>query len=256
VTAAVREIGVALLGPGNVGAGVVKLLEDNAAAIGARLGGRLVVRAIAVREPRSSKKRLVEVDPALLTADVAAAIARPDVDIVCELMGGDGLAKDAVMAAIAAGKHVVTANKLLWPATAPRCSPPPSATAWTSTTRPRCAAACRSSGSCARAWPRIASSQLHGIVNGTSNFILTTMAAAMAGPSPTPWPRRSAWATPRPTPASTSAVATPPTSWRSCAACVSAPPSTLTRSRATRSRRSTRPTSPTPPSSATSSGPW
>ncbi|MBK9030184.1 MAG: homoserine dehydrogenase [Myxococcales bacterium] len=107
-----REIGVALLGLGNVGAGVVKLLEDNASAIGARLGGRLVVRAIAVRAP-GKKKRLVEVDPALLTKDIAGAIARPDVDIVCELIGGDGEAKDAVMAAIAAGKHVVTANKLL-----------------------------------------------------------------------------------------------------------------------------------------------
>ena len=106
-----RELGVALLGLGNVGAGVVKLLEDNAAAIGARLGGRLAVRAIAVRAP--DKKRLVEVDRALLTSDVAAAIARPDVDIVCELIGGDTEAKDAVLAAIAAGKHVVTANKLL-----------------------------------------------------------------------------------------------------------------------------------------------
>jgi homoserine dehydrogenase len=50
----VREIGVALLGLGNVGAGVVKLLEDNAAAIGARLGGRLVVRAIAARRQEAS----------------------------------------------------------------------------------------------------------------------------------------------------------------------------------------------------------
>ena len=108
----VREIGVALLGLGNVGAGVVKLLEDNAGAIGARLGGRLVVRAIAVRAP-GKKPRLVEVEPALLTTDIAGAIARPDVDIVCELIGGDTDAKDAVMAAIAAGKHVVTANKLL-----------------------------------------------------------------------------------------------------------------------------------------------
>jgi homoserine dehydrogenase len=113
VTAPVeREIGVALLGLGNVGAGVIKLLDDNAAAIGARLGGRIVVRAIAVRAP-GKKQRLVEVDPALLTKDFMAAIRRPDVDIVCELIGGDGEAKTAVMAAIEAGKHVVTANKLL-----------------------------------------------------------------------------------------------------------------------------------------------
>src|SRR5687768_4002933 len=56
--AAQRDIGIALLGLGNVGAGVVKLLADNAAAIAERLGARPVLRAIAVRAP--DKKRLVE----------------------------------------------------------------------------------------------------------------------------------------------------------------------------------------------------
>jgi len=107
-----REIGVALLGLGNVGAGVVKLLEDNAAAIRARLGARLVVRAIAVRAP-DKKKRLVEVDRALLTTDIPGMLARPDVCIARELIGGDAEAKVAVEQAIAHGKHVVTANKLL-----------------------------------------------------------------------------------------------------------------------------------------------
>ncbi len=107
-----REIGIALLGLGNVGSGVIKLLEDNAEAITARLGARLVVRAIAVREP-DKKQRLVAVDPALLTTDVHAAINRDDVQIVCELMGGTTLARAAVLAAIAAGRHVVTANKAL-----------------------------------------------------------------------------------------------------------------------------------------------
>lgn len=106
------SIGVALLGLGNVGGGVVKLLADNAAAIGARLGARLEVRAIAVRD-RSKAKRVVDFDRTLLVPDVDAAIARPDVDIVCELIGGTTLAKRAVLAAIAAGKHVVTANKAL-----------------------------------------------------------------------------------------------------------------------------------------------
>src|SRR3954466_6373600 len=96
-----RTIGVALLGLGNVGGGVVKLLEDNAAAIEARLGARLEVRAIAVRDPEKAN-RVVDVDKALFTADVMAAIQRPDVEIVCELMGGTTLAKDAVLAAIAA----------------------------------------------------------------------------------------------------------------------------------------------------------
>jgi len=107
-----RTIGVALLGLGNVGGGVVKLLEDNAEAIEARLGARIAVRAIAVRDPDRAD-RVVEVDRALLSTDVDAVIQRPDVDLVCELIGGTTEAKRAMLAAIAAGKHIVTANKAL-----------------------------------------------------------------------------------------------------------------------------------------------
>src|SRR5215470_2901502 len=107
-----RTIGIALLGLGNVGGGVVKLLADNAAAIEARLGARLEVRAVAVREP-DKKDRVVDVDRALLTTDVDRAIRASGIDIVCELIGGTTEAKRAVLAAISAGKHVVTANKAL-----------------------------------------------------------------------------------------------------------------------------------------------
>jgi len=107
-----RTIGVALLGLGNVGGGVVKLLEDNAAAIAARLGAKLEVRAIAVRD-LEKPKRVVEVARGLLTTDVEGTVRRDDVEIVCELIGGTTVAKQAMLAAIAAGKHVVTANKAL-----------------------------------------------------------------------------------------------------------------------------------------------
>jgi homoserine dehydrogenase len=107
-----RTIGVALLGLGNVGGGVVKLLEDNAEAIEARLGARISLRAIVVRDPDKSD-RVVEVDRSLLTTDLEAVLARPDVDIVCELIGGTTHAKRAVLAAVAGGKQVVTANKAL-----------------------------------------------------------------------------------------------------------------------------------------------
>src|SRR5690606_36200823 len=106
-----REIGVGLLGLGNVGAGVVKLLEYNAQAIEGRLGARVAVRAIAVREP--DKRRLVEVDPALVTADADAVIDRPDVEIVCELVGGEVESRRYVLRAIERRKQVVTANKAL-----------------------------------------------------------------------------------------------------------------------------------------------
>jgi len=107
----VRTIGVALLGLGNVGGGVVKLLADNAAAIEARLGARLEVRAIAVRDPDKAV-RVVELDRSLVCS-IDEAIERPDIDIVCELIGGTTEAKRAVLAAIAAGKQIVTANKAL-----------------------------------------------------------------------------------------------------------------------------------------------
>jgi len=105
-----KTIGVALLGLGNVGGGVVKLLAENAHAIELRLGARLEVVAVAVRD--RARDRVVDVDPALYTT-VDAAIARPDVEIVCELIGGVTEAKRAVLAAIAAGKQVITANKAL-----------------------------------------------------------------------------------------------------------------------------------------------
>src|SRR5688572_10512583 len=97
-----REIGVGLLGLGNVGAGVVKLLADNAASIEARLGARVAVRAIAVRE--RDKRRLVDVDPVLVTTDTLAVIDRPDVEIVCELVGGEREALGYVLRAVEAGK--------------------------------------------------------------------------------------------------------------------------------------------------------
>jgi homoserine dehydrogenase len=108
----VRTLGVALLGLGNVGGGVVRLLEENAAAIEQRLGARIEVRAIVVRDPDKAN-RVVAVDRARLTTSVEDTVRRPDIDIVCELIGGTTDARRAVLAAISAGKHVVTANKAL-----------------------------------------------------------------------------------------------------------------------------------------------
>lgn len=171
-----REIGVALLGLGNVGAGVVKLLEDNAAAISARLGARLAVRAIAVRAP-DKKRRLVEVDRALLTTDVAATARRPDVDIVCELIGGEAQARTAVMAAINAGKHVVTANKLLLARHGPAVF---AAAAAAGVDVYYEAAVCGGVPVIRVLREGLASDRVEhvaGIVNGTSNYILSEMAA-------------------------------------------------------------------------------
>ncbi len=106
-----REIGVGLLGLGNVGAGVVRLLEENAKAIEARLGAKLVIRGAAVRD--LGKERRAEIDSSLLCDDPMELATREGIDIVCELIGGEELARELVLAAIGANKQVVTANKAL-----------------------------------------------------------------------------------------------------------------------------------------------
>ena len=171
-----KELGIALLGLGNVGAGVVKLLGDNAAAIAARLGARPVVRAIAVATP-GKKKRLVEVDPALLTQDIKATIARADVDIVCELIGGETEAREAVLAAIAAGKHVVTANKALLAAHGEEIFAAAEAKGVDVYYE---AAVCGGVPVIRVLREGLASDRVewfYGIVNGTSNYILSEMSA-------------------------------------------------------------------------------
>jgi homoserine dehydrogenase len=107
-----RKISVGLLGLGNVGSGVVKLLADNAEAIRNRLGGSSVeIRRVCVRE--ADKPRLVDVPPQLITTDAQAVLRDPEVEIVLELIGGEEPARQYLLQAIAAGKHVVTANKAL-----------------------------------------------------------------------------------------------------------------------------------------------
>ncbi|HEX6836137.1 MAG TPA: homoserine dehydrogenase [Polyangia bacterium] len=107
-----RTISVGLLGLGNVGSGVVKLLADNADAIRQRLGGSAVaIRRIAVRE--ANKPRLVDVGPSLITTDVNAILSDPEIEIIVELVGGEEPARTYLLDAIARGKHIVTANKAL-----------------------------------------------------------------------------------------------------------------------------------------------
>jgi len=105
-----RTIGVALLGLGNVGGGVVKLLEDNSAAIQARLGAAFEIRAIVVRDP-AKQDRVIEIDRTRLTTDLEGVVKRADIDVVCELIGGTTLAKRAVLDAIAADTKNVLVDR-------------------------------------------------------------------------------------------------------------------------------------------------
>ncbi|MBD0863708.1 homoserine dehydrogenase [Gordonia sp. zg691] len=104
-----RPIGVAVLGMGNVGAEVVRIITDNATDLRARVGAPVEIRGVAVRDLSRPRK----IGQELLTDDPAALIARDDVDIVVELMGGIDPARALIRTALESGKSVVTANKAL-----------------------------------------------------------------------------------------------------------------------------------------------
>lgn len=104
-----KPIGVAVLGLGNVGTEVVRIIEDSADDLAARIGAPLELRGVGVR--KVAKGRGVSVD--MLTDDIEALVSRDDVDIVIELMGPVEPARKAIMTALEQGKSVVTANKAL-----------------------------------------------------------------------------------------------------------------------------------------------
>ncbi|NOP99652.1 MULTISPECIES: homoserine dehydrogenase [Mycolicibacterium] len=104
-----KPIGVAVLGLGNVGSEVVRIINESAADLAARIGAPLEVRGIGVR--KVSGDRGVPKD--LLTDDIVELVSRDDIDIVVELMGPVKPARKAILAALEQGKSVVTANKAL-----------------------------------------------------------------------------------------------------------------------------------------------
>jgi homoserine dehydrogenase len=106
-----RHVRIGLLGCGNVGAPFVTLVGERTKEIAARTGIRLEIASIAVRN--LSRSRDVEVETGLLTNDAAAVVADPEVDLVVEVIGGIEPARELITAALAAGKPVITANKEL-----------------------------------------------------------------------------------------------------------------------------------------------
>lgn len=106
-----KKITLGMIGFGTIGSGVVKLLRENGDLIERRLGARLFLKRIADLD--ITTPRVVPVPPELMTTDAAQIIDDPDTDIVIELMGGYEPARSFILAALANGKHVVTANKAL-----------------------------------------------------------------------------------------------------------------------------------------------
>ena len=106
-----KPIQVGLLGIGTVGSGVFNVLQRNQEEIRRRAGRGIEIAMVADLD--AERARSIVGDKARVVGDAREVIANPEIDIVVELIGGYGIAKQLVLEAVAAGKHVVTANKAL-----------------------------------------------------------------------------------------------------------------------------------------------
>lgn len=106
-----EPLNIALLGCGNVGAAVATLLQRHPNRFADRAGRALVLRRVVVRD--LTKRRAFAVSPALLTTELDDVLNDAGIDVVVELVGGVSWAREAVLRSLAAGKDVVTANKAL-----------------------------------------------------------------------------------------------------------------------------------------------
>lgn len=167
-----ETVGVALLGMGTVGAEVLRLLEERADEFAERIGGKLEVRGIAVSDLAKPRPG---VDPEKLTDDALSLVDREDIDLVIEVIGGIEYPRKVVLAALRAGKSVVTANKALIAAHTDELSAAADESGVDLFFEAAVAAAIPVVGPLRRSLAGDKVNQVMGIVNGTTNFILDAM---------------------------------------------------------------------------------
>ena len=106
-----KPVNIGILGLGTVGKGAVEVLQNNAAEISRRLGREVNIFMVSSRD--TEKAHSICPPQTLITNDPFEVVRHPEVDIVAELFGGTDLARQLVLEALQQGKHVVTANKKL-----------------------------------------------------------------------------------------------------------------------------------------------
>lgn len=168
-----QQVTLGIIGGGTVGGGVYAALQRNGALMASRLGIRLHIARMAVRNPK--KKRTVPIPKAILTDDWASVVNDPKVNLVIELIGGTTTARTVALQALKLGKSVVTANKALLSAHGEELF----------AAAQRTGANLYYEASVAGGIPIIKVlreglignriTRLYGIVNGTCNYILTRM---------------------------------------------------------------------------------
>ncbi len=168
-----EPLNIALIGCGTVGGGVAKLLIEQPERLAARAGRPLVLRRVVVRDP--DKPRAVRLPRDLVTTDLQQVLRDPSIQVAVELVGGVDWARRAVLSLLESGKDVVTANKALLAEYGPEV--------FDAARRHGRAVAFEASVAggvpiIAALAQSLAANQilaLQGILNGTSNFILTAM---------------------------------------------------------------------------------
>jgi len=170
----IKKINVGLIGFGNVGSGVVKILKSRRALLRDKIDVDIVLKKICDKD--ISSRRDINVERELLTGNADEILNDPSIDIVMELMGGIHPAKEFIIKALRNGKHVITANKALLAEEGSELF---------ALSRERGKAICFEA-SCGAGIPIIKSlreglvankfSNIYGIINGTSNFVLSEMA--------------------------------------------------------------------------------
>jgi homoserine dehydrogenase len=172
-----KPIRLALLGCGVVGSAVARLLSEQSAELAARVGAPLELAGIAVRRPN----RHPGIDPALLTTDADALVARDDIDIVVEVIGGIEPARGLLLSALQLGKSVVSANKALLAEDGASLHAAASAHGVDLYYEAAVAGAIPLLRPLRESLAGDRITRVIGIVNGTTNFILSRMAASGAG---------------------------------------------------------------------------
>src|SRR3954470_17153474 len=164
---------VGVLGCGNVGGGLVQLLTTGGDALAERTGLRLELTRVAVRN--TAKERGVAVPEGSLTHDAASVVTDPDIDVVVEVIGGIEPARSLILDALKAGKPVVTANKELLANVGAELFEAAAAAGRDLLFEAAVAGALPLIRALPASLAGERSSRVMGIVNGTTNYILTRM---------------------------------------------------------------------------------
>ena len=172
-----KPIRLAMLGCGTVGSEVLRLLTENADELASRIGAPLEVVGIAVRRPHKHP----QVPEKLLTTDASELVNRPDVDVVIEVIGGIEPTRELLLDALKAGRGVVSANKALIAEAGAALAEAAEASGADLYYEAAVAGAIPLLRPLRESLAGDKVTRIAGIVNGTTNFILSAMAAGGTG---------------------------------------------------------------------------